>query len=114
MSIDFDWTTCTNSAFLLGIETGGISTADQYKLIFFENLGNVGSPLPPSHNAIHSLILSSSREAMDYAMDFKAIWPLLRKEKWTWKAATGIQIQYEHLCMLRGLAFTNFFLLVFI
>ncbi|KAE8879376.1 hypothetical protein PF003_g36552 [Phytophthora fragariae] len=33
---------------------------------------------------------------MDYAMDFKAIWPLLRKEKWTWKAATGIQIQDEH------------------
>ncbi|KAE9015730.1 hypothetical protein PR002_g13849, partial [Phytophthora rubi] len=46
---------------------------------------------------------------MDYAMDFKAIWPLLRKEKWTWKAATGIQIQDEHLCMLWGLAFTNSF-----
>ncbi|KAG6612891.1 uncharacterized protein IUM83_11802 [Phytophthora cinnamomi] len=31
---------------------------------------------------------------MDYAMDFKAIWLLFRKEKWTWKAATEIQTQY--------------------
>ncbi|KAE9157803.1 hypothetical protein PF002_g33284 [Phytophthora fragariae] len=34
---------------------------------------------------------------MDYAMDFKAIWPLLRKEKWTWKAATGIQIHHNYV-----------------
>ncbi|KAE9129250.1 hypothetical protein PF007_g4962 [Phytophthora fragariae] len=42
---------------------------------------------------------------MDYAMDFKAIWPLLRKEGWTWKAATGIQIHHNYLkpgCKLRG------------
>ncbi|OWY94367.1 hypothetical protein PHMEG_00035926 [Phytophthora megakarya] len=35
---------------------------------------------------------------MSYAMDFKAIWLLLRKVRWTWKAATGIQIQYVCLC----------------
>ncbi|KAI9988571.1 hypothetical protein PInf_022011 [Phytophthora infestans] len=33
-------------------------------------------------------------------MDFNAIWPLLRKEKWTWKAGTGIQKQYVHLLVL--------------
>ncbi|KAI9992119.1 hypothetical protein PInf_017503 [Phytophthora infestans] len=33
-------------------------------------------------------------------MEFNAIWPLLRKEKWTWKAGTGIQIQYVHLLVL--------------
>ncbi|KAE9068571.1 hypothetical protein PF007_g27637 [Phytophthora fragariae] len=41
---------------------------------------------------------------MDYAMDFRAIWPLLRKEGWTWKAATGIQIHHNYLkpgCKLR-------------
>ncbi|KAE9315206.1 hypothetical protein PR003_g19047 [Phytophthora rubi] len=41
---------------------------------------------------------------MDYAMDFRAIWLLLRKEGWTWKAATGIQIHHNYLkpgCKLR-------------
>ncbi|KAG6617154.1 uncharacterized protein IUM83_04766 [Phytophthora cinnamomi] len=34
---------------------------------------------------------------MAYAMAFHAIWPLLRKEGWTWKPATGIQIHYNYL-----------------
>lgn len=40
---------------------------------------------------------------MAYAMDFNAVWPLLRKEKWTWKAATGIQIQYGFLVTRRNM-----------
>ncbi|KAG3090034.1 hypothetical protein PI125_g17830 [Phytophthora idaei] len=30
---------------------------------------------------------------MAYIMDFNSVWPLLRKEGWTWKPATSIQIQ---------------------
>ncbi|KAG1710084.1 hypothetical protein DVH05_017091 [Phytophthora capsici] len=34
---------------------------------------------------------------MTYFMDFKSVWPLLRKEGWTWKPATGIQIHHNYL-----------------
>ncbi|GMF29399.1 unnamed protein product [Phytophthora fragariaefolia] len=44
---------------------------------------------------------------MDYATDFKAICPLLRKEKWTWKTATGIQIQYWSNSNLHTAHFTD-------
>ncbi|OWY93649.1 hypothetical protein PHMEG_00036879 [Phytophthora megakarya] len=37
---------------------------------------------------------------MDFELDFKAIWPLLRKEWWSWKSATGIQI--HHNCLKPG------------
>ncbi|KAG3232840.1 hypothetical protein PI124_g22082 [Phytophthora idaei] len=30
-------------------------------------------------------------------MDFNSVWPLLRKEGWTWKPATGIQIHHNYL-----------------
>ncbi|KAE8894550.1 hypothetical protein PF003_g21410 [Phytophthora fragariae] len=42
---------------------------------------------------------------MAYAMDFRAIWPLLRKEGWSWKPATGIQIHHNYIkpgCKLKG------------
>ncbi|KAE9155296.1 hypothetical protein PF004_g32745 [Phytophthora fragariae] len=38
-------------------------------------------------------------------MDFRAIWPLLRKEGWSWKPATGIQIHHNYIkpgCKLKG------------
>ncbi|KAG1696765.1 hypothetical protein DVH05_017986 [Phytophthora capsici] len=34
---------------------------------------------------------------MTYFMDFKSVWPLLRKEGWTWKPATGFQIHHNYL-----------------
>ncbi|OWZ15672.1 hypothetical protein PHMEG_00010642 [Phytophthora megakarya] len=34
---------------------------------------------------------------VEYVMDFAVIWPLLRKEGWTWKAATGIQIHHNYV-----------------
>ncbi|KAE9057370.1 hypothetical protein PF007_g31670, partial [Phytophthora fragariae] len=43
--------------------------------------------------------------SMAYAMDFRAIWPLLRKEGWSWKPATGIQIHHNYIkpgCKLKG------------
>ncbi|KAG6943832.1 hypothetical protein JG688_00017408 [Phytophthora aleatoria] len=30
-------------------------------------------------------------------MDFNSVWPLLRKEGWTWKLATSIQIHHNYL-----------------
>ncbi|KAG3243502.1 hypothetical protein PI124_g11684 [Phytophthora idaei] len=34
---------------------------------------------------------------MAYIMDFNSVWPLLRKEGWTWKPATSIQIHHNYL-----------------
>ncbi|ETP41902.1 hypothetical protein F442_11121 [Phytophthora nicotianae P10297] len=42
---------------------------------------------------------------MENVVDFKVVWPLLRKEGWTWKPAKGLQIHANYLkpgCKLRG------------
>ncbi|ETP11925.1 hypothetical protein F441_12630, partial [Phytophthora nicotianae CJ01A1] len=42
---------------------------------------------------------------MECIVDFKVVWPLLRKEGWTWKPAKGLQIHSNYLkpgCKLRG------------
>ncbi|KUF84976.1 hypothetical protein AM587_10001901 [Phytophthora nicotianae] len=42
---------------------------------------------------------------MESVVDFKVVWPLLRKEGWTWKPAKGLQIHANYLkpgCKLRG------------
>ncbi|KAI9999307.1 hypothetical protein PInf_004132 [Phytophthora infestans] len=42
---------------------------------------------------------------MEYVVDFKVVWPLLRKEGWTWKPAKGLQIHSNYLkpgCKIRG------------
>jgi hypothetical protein len=39
------------------------------------------------------LLFERQEQKMAFMMDFKAVWPLHRKDGWTWKPATGLQIQ---------------------